>query len=314
MALAFPWLLPDRVLRMVGRVKAKGRADGESPADADVGQDPGPGRQDLRGNRQELQVEDWGVVAYDEATARQLELHARRVAGEAPDTLVIVAHPPTFTLGRHAPETYVVFAADELRGRGIAIARTDRGGRATYHGPGQVVLYPIVSIDALGLGVKDWVCLLEGALIDTLAELGITGHRRPATAGIWVGEGEAASKIASLGLRISRGVSYHGVSLNTGLDASMFAGIVTCGVRGERVTTIAAETGRTPDDADVARRLAGHIRRRIEETRTLRRPGGCEPAARGEAGARKARPVEAGARNAKPARKEQRKTRETEDR
>jgi lipoate-protein ligase B len=248
-----------------------------------------------------LSVEDWGVVGYDDALVRQLALHARRVAGEVLDTLVIVSHPPTFTLGRRAPEADIVLDRAELARRGIVVARSDRGGRATYHGPGQVVLYPIVSIEELGLGVKDWVCLLESALIDTLAAYGVSGQRRPATAGIWTGpspatvaageggavvpgdaaskgeavsngepEGDAAKKIASLGLRVSRGVSYHGVSLNTGLDASVFDCIVTCGVRGERVTTIETETGVKLIDAEVARVLAAHIARRIGEVRERR--------------------------------------------
>ena len=215
-------------------------------------------------------VEHWGVVAYEEAFRRQLELHARRVAGEVPDTLVVVFHPPTFTLGRHAPAGDIVLDEAELASRGVSIARTDRGGRATYHGPGQVVLYPIVSIEELGIGVKDWVCLLESALIDTLADYSVRGHRRPATAGIWTEEDKGGGKIASLGLRISRGVSYHGVAINTGLDTSFFDGIVTCGIRGERVTTIAEVTGKAPDDDDVARRLADHVGRRIGETRDER--------------------------------------------
>jgi lipoate-protein ligase B len=218
-----------------------------------------------------VRIERWGTVEYGAALERQLTLHARRVSGESPDTLVLVSHPPTFTLGRHAPDDDITFDRDELARRGIAVARSDRGGRATYHGPGQVVLYPIVSIDELAIGVKDWVCLLEGALLDTLAGFGIRGIRRPATAGIWTGEGIEASKIASIGLRIARGVSYHGVSLNTGLDASVFDCIVTCGVRGERVTTIAMETGVTPDDAAVGETLAAHVARRIGEARTSRR-------------------------------------------
>ena len=223
-------------------------------------------------------VEDWGCVGYEEALGRQLALHARRVAGEAPDTLVVVSHPATFTLGRQAPETDIMLDRAELARRGIVVARSDRGGRATYHGPGQVVLYPIVSVTDLGLGVKDWVCLLESALIDTLADYGVSGHRRPATAGIWTnGDGvegkgaeigsQSGSKIASLGLRVARGVSYHGIALNTGLDASVFDCIVTCGVRGERVTTIAAITGVRPDDGEVAMRLARHVARRIREAR-----------------------------------------------
>jgi len=221
-------------------------------------------------------VEDWGCVAYDAALERQLELHARRVAGEVPDTLVLVSHPATFTLGRQAPEADIVLDRAELERRGIAVARSDRGGRATYHGPGQVVLYPIVSLAELGLGVKDWVCLLESALIDTLADYGVRGQRRPGTAGIWTSD-DADAKIASLGLRVSRGVSYHGVALNTGLDASVFDCIVTCGVRGEHVTTIEAATGIRPDDSEVGRRLAGHIARKIRDAHSsTTAQGSCE--------------------------------------
>lgn len=245
----------------------------------------------VSGGPADIAIAQWGIVPYDEALVRQLELHARRVAGEIPDTLVIVEHPATFTLGRHAPEADIVLDRAALERRGIAVARSDRGGRATYHGPGQVVLYPIVSIAELGLGVKDWVCLLEGALIDTLADCGIAGHRRPGTAGIWTTArsgakrppGEAGeSKIASLGLRVSRGVSYHGVALNTGLDASVFDCIVTCGVRGESVTTIAEQTGTRPDDRAVGLLLAGHVASRMREAR--RRPSGGESADTKDAG------------------------------
>lgn len=222
-----------------------------------------------------IRTERWGLVPYEEALGRQLELHARRVAGLLADTLVLVTHPPTFSLGRHAPEDDIVLDQAELARRGIAVARSDRGGRATYHGPGQVVLYPIVSTADLGLGVKDWVCLLESALIDTLADYGVRGQRRPGTAGIWTAadtpRGQGDSKIASLGLRVSRGASYHGVSLNTGLDASVFDCIVTCGVRGERVTTIEAVTGRAPGDDEAGEVLARHVARRIAEARGRRR-------------------------------------------
>ncbi len=252
----------------------------------------------MRANRQaasarDVVVERWGEVAYDEALARQLELHARRLAGSVPDTLVLVSHPATFTLGRQAPEADIVLDRAALARRGIAVARSDRGGRATYHGPGQVVMYPVVAIAELGLGVKDWVCLLESALIDTLADYGIEGHRQPGTAGIWTamaamnpgangGARDAAgesmdAKIASLGLRVARGVSYHGVALNTGLDASVFDCIVTCGVRGERVTTIEAATGTRPDDSEVGEKLTGHVIRRLRDVRSnATRSGTCQ--------------------------------------
>jgi lipoate-protein ligase B len=224
----------------------------------------------------DLAIEDWGVVAYGDALERQLALHARRVAGEAPDTIVVVRHPPTITLGRRAPEDDVAMDRAELERRGVAVVRSDRGGRATYHGPGQVVVYPIVSIASLGLGVKDWVCLLEGALIDTLEDYGIEGRRRDGTAGIWTGEDGREAKIASLGLRVARGVSYHGIALNTGLDASIFDCIVTCGVRGERVTTVAEASGVQRNDEDVSRTLTGHIARRIRDARSRRPAAGCD--------------------------------------
>jgi lipoate-protein ligase B len=226
-------------------------------------------------------IQRWGTVPYAEALERQLRLHAERVAGLVPDTLVLVGHPPTFTLGRHAPAEDLVLDPGEIERRGVAVARSDRGGRATYHGPGQAVLYPVVAIEERGLGVKDWVCLLESALLDTLADYGLRGERRPGTAGIWTvadtARGQGGAKIASLGLRVARGVSYHGVALNTGLDASIFDAIVTCGVRGERVTTIAMATGRAPGDDEAGEVLAGHVARRLKEqqdARSARRASG----------------------------------------
>jgi len=210
---------------------------------------------------QPVVVERWGRVPYAEALARQLELHTARVMNQVPDTLVVVEHPPTITLGRHCDEGDVLTDRSELAGRGVEVVRTDRGGRATYHGPGQIVLYPIVSIDARGIGVKTWVCLLESAILDTLADYSIEGLRRPGTAGIWTWRG----KIASIGLRIVRGVSYHGLALNTGLDASAFADIVTCGVRAESVTSIGAHTTSAPGSQEISERLTAHIIRRMQE-------------------------------------------------
>ncbi len=206
-------------------------------------------------------IERWGRVSYADAWTRQLALHAARVRDEVPDTLIVVEHPPTITLGRHAATQDILTDGIELARRGVEVVRTDRGGRATYHGPGQVVVYPIVSIEALGVGVKSWVRLLEDAIIDTLNDYGIDGRRRPATAGIWT----ASGKIASIGLRIVRGVSYHGLALNIGLDASAFDDIVTCGVRDERVTTIAAQTRCEPVGDEVSERLTAHIIERMRE-------------------------------------------------
>ena len=211
------------------------------------------------GKRAEVRVEDWGRVAYAAALERQRSIVAARIAGITPDTIVAVEHPPTITLGRNAPSTDVIATAAVLRERGVELVKTDRGGRATYHGPGQAVLYPIVGIADRGLGVKPWVAMLEAAMIQTLASFEISARRRPDTPGLWVG----SAKIASVGLRVERGVSYHGVSMNIGLDVSGFDGIVTCGIAGQPVTSVAAETGSDPGVREACSRLSREIRNHL---------------------------------------------------
>lgn len=205
-------------------------------------------------------IEHWGRVAYGEALERQLDLWRRRLVGRAPDTIVEVEHPPTITLGRNAPQTDVTIPAAELARRGIDLVRSDRGGRATAHGPGQIVVYPIVGIADRGIGVRSWVCSLEGALLAVLDGLGIAGRRIDGKPGIWAGD----AKIASIGLRVARGVSYHGISLNVGLDAGPFDCIVACGVPGERITSVSQEAPAAPAREQIARNLCHAIATKIE--------------------------------------------------
>ena len=204
-------------------------------------------------------VERWGEVRYREAWDRQVELGQRVADGTAANTLVVVTHPPTITLGRNAPESDILFDAEALTERGIEVVRSDRGGRATYHGPGQLVLYPIVDIAGLGLGARAWVELLEDALLATVAEVGVTGGSISGRPGIWA----AGAKVASVGLRILNGVSHHGVSLNVDLDVSAFDYIVPCGAAGERITSLAISSGHAPTVDETADLLVGHITRRI---------------------------------------------------
>ena len=186
------------------------------------------------------EVVAWGFLDYALALDRQRELWQRRVRGEGRDTIAIVEHPAVVTLGRHAPSTDILASEAALRQQSIAVVRSDRGGRATYHGPGQAVVYPIVAIGARGIGVKSWVDLLESALLQTLDSFGIHGLICAGRPGAWV----QGKKIASIGLRISRGVSYHGVSLNVDKRAlDGFAHIVTCGMAGQPVTSLADELG-----------------------------------------------------------------------
>lgn len=207
-----------------------------------------------------VDVEHWGRVTYANAWERQLALADCVARGERSDTIVVVDHPPTITLGRHAPPGDVLADDDACRRVGIEIVRSDRGGRATYHGPGQVVVYPIVAIERHGLGIKAWVERLQAALFEVITSYGLRPVCREGAPGAWVG----GAKVASIGLRVARGVSYHGVSLNVGLDVSGFGYIVPCGAVGERVTSLAAECDPPPSLSEATERLVAAISRQLE--------------------------------------------------
>ena len=214
-------------------------------------------------------VERWGRLAYTAALERQLALAGAIAANEqrdTRDTIVSVEHPPTITLGRHATTADVLATEAERRARGIDLVRTDRGGKATYHGPGQAVVYPIVAISRLGLGPRRWVCLLESALRETLAGYRLSAELDADRPGVWVG----GAKIASLGLRIVRGVSYHGVSLNVGLDVSGFGCIVPCGSVGERITSLSAECASPPSLEQASESLIEAIAHRVRTQATAK--------------------------------------------
>jgi len=205
-------------------------------------------------------IEHWGRVDYARALERQLTLWQARVDGRVADTVVEVAHPPTVTLGRNAPQSDVIAPAEELARRGVTLVRSDRGGRATAHGPGQIVVYPIVAISERAVGVRSWVCDLEQALVEVLADLSIDAHQIEGKPGIWTDQG----KIASLGLRVARGVSYHGIALNVGLDTGPFDCIVACGVPGERITSVTQEAREPVSRDDIATALCEAIVTKIE--------------------------------------------------
>jgi lipoyl(octanoyl) transferase len=206
-----------------------------------------------------------GTQRYDDAIALQRELHESRVAGEIPDTVLLLEHSSVITMGRRAVDAHVVSDTATLAAAGVELRETDRGGEATYHGPGQLVVYPIVDLRALGLGPVTYVAALEWAIIDTLAGYLVEAHRVSGRTGIWVdgdgadpGEGNNPSgrKIAAIGVRISRGVAMHGLALNVSTDLSMFKHIVPCGMPGLDVTSIEAEQGAAPPVRIVGEELA----------------------------------------------------------
>jgi lipoyl(octanoyl) transferase len=195
-----------------------------------------------------------GRIAYREAWDRQKALLEGRVADEIGDQLLLLEHDAVLTLGRQADESHVLARPSELRRRGIEVIRVERGGEVTYHGPGQLVAYPIVKLGGRGLLVRPLVQALEAAMIETCAALGVEAYRRDGHPGCWVGGaggGEAATrpprKIGALGLRIERGVSYHGIALNVDSDLRDFELIDPCGEPGLVSTSIAEELGRTAE-------------------------------------------------------------------
>lgn len=169
-------------------------------------------------------------AAWDLQQAIQTGLIERRLA----EHLLFVEHPPTITIGRRGTADEVVAPRKVLEARGITVTETDRGGQVTYHGPGQIVAYPMVDLRRLGLGVRELVCRIEQSVIDVLAGYGIHGERREGAPGIYVN----GAKVMALGLRVRRGCSFHGLAFNIAMDLEPFQRINPCGYRGLEVTSV----------------------------------------------------------------------------
>lgn len=220
-----------------------------------------------------LRVLDLGRIGYGDALALQRTTHEQLVAGResgVPMTVFLLEHdPPVVTVTKRVGAAEHVLASDGLLARhGIERVETDRGGDVTYHGPGQLVAYPILDLQRLGLKVHPYVRWLEQCIIDTLAEDGIAGLRDASATGVWVGEGGAPQrKVAAIGVRLSRFASMHGFALNVAPDLGHFGLIVPCGLQ-RPVTSMAAELAdRAPTLDAVKRRVAGWFVR--ETTRLL---------------------------------------------
>jgi lipoyl(octanoyl) transferase len=197
----------------------------------------------------QLWVAQLGLVPYDEAVALQEALRERRQAGDVPDLLLVLEHPPVYTRGRRSEPGDLPMGEDWYRRQGIAVAASDRGGRVTYHGPGQLVAYPIASIDS----VRAFVTAMERAMIAALADEGVAAEARPHPfTGVWAGE----RKIGSIGVHVSRGVTTHGLAVNVDNDLQPFEWIVPCGIDHVAMTSVSRETGRATSLPCFRRRLA----------------------------------------------------------
>ena len=203
-----------------------------------------------------------GLVDYEEAWALQREVHARRVTGEGPDTLLLLEHPPVYTAGKRT-------RAHERPFDGTPVIDVDRGGKITWHGPGQLVGYPIVALPD-PIDVVAYVRRLEEALIEVCAGFGLQTGRVEGRSGVWVAADEPGAgfrperKVAAIGVRVARGVTMHGFALNCDPDMSAFGNMIPCGIPDAGVTSLSAELGRDipvaeaigPAEAAVARVLS----------------------------------------------------------
>jgi lipoate-protein ligase B len=214
-----------------------------SALDADPHLHPLPYRE----RRQRLAVAELGLVDYEDALALQTSTLAARLDGSVGDTLLLMEHPHVYTLGRGADERFIVGNP-----AGAPVRRVSRGGQVTYHGPGQLIGYPILKLEGRDRDVTKYLRMLEAAMIDALARFSIDAGRRDGMTGVWVG----GRKIASIGVGLRRWVTWHGFALNVSTDLSYFDSIVPCGIDGCRMTSVCELTNRA-----VSKREFGSVMR-----------------------------------------------------
>lgn len=204
-----------------------------------------------------------GRAAYADAWALQNQLSDARSCDAAPDRLLLVEHPHTYTLGSSGHENYVLLTPEERQQRGVTLFRVDRGGDVTYHGPGQIVGYPILKLPRdhqLRANVIGYVRKLEQVIIATLTDYGIPARGIAGLTGVWVDTPRGEEKIAAIGVRVNvKAVTKHGFALNVNTDLSYFDGIIPCGIRDKGVTSMAALLGAAVDVSDVRQRIIQHF-------------------------------------------------------
>lgn len=205
-----------------------------------------------------------GCIRYAQAWDWQNQLADARGRGETPDRLLVLQHAHTYTLGSSGHEENLLLTADELARRGIELFHVDRGGDITYHGPGQLVGYPIIQLprasDTLRADVIGYVRKLETVIIRTLADYDIIGKSIPGLTGVWVDTPQGEVKVCAIGVRINvRAVTKHGFALNLNTDLSYFDGIIPCGIPDKGVTSLAGLLGAPIDETEAAQRLIVHF-------------------------------------------------------
>ena len=200
----------------------------------------------------EILVVRCGTVPYEEARAAQERLESERQQGSIPDVLLLLEHPPVYTRGRRSTAEELPMGVEWYEAQGIEVRDTDRGGRVTYHGPGQLVAYPIVSLAPYGDDVHEYVRKMERVMIGSLADHGVEARVIDGLTGVWVDQ----RKIGSIGVHVSRGVTTHGLAINVNNDLQPFEWIVPCGIEGARMTSLSREHGGEQDLDEFAATVA----------------------------------------------------------
>lgn len=199
-------------------------------------------------------------VAYEPMLARQMARHEAVAAGRADNALFLLEHAPVVTAGKEARDHNLLLSPEEYAARGIELIQTSRGGDVTYHGPGQIVVYPILNLQEWKTSVGWYLRTLEQVLIDVLATYELPSERVEGLTGVWV----RGAKVAAIGIGVRKWTTYHGIALNVNPDMSHFAYIVPCGITDKPVTSLAELLGDAPPMAQVAKRFEACFRKRFQ--------------------------------------------------
>jgi lipoic acid synthetase len=198
-----------------------------------------------------LQIINCGIADYREVLQTQHELHDKRRDGKISDTILIVEHPPVITLGAQQSANKLLVSREDLAKQHIDVVNIRRGGGVTAHNPGQLVFYPILNLQELGLGITEYIRKLETIGIELLQQSGVPSQQRKGFPGLWVGD----KKIASIGVRVSKSVTYHGMAINIQNDLSIFDLFIPCGLEGVEMTSVLQETGKCHSMSEIKKRL-----------------------------------------------------------
>jgi lipoyl(octanoyl) transferase len=201
----------------------------------------------------EIQFHDWGKISYGEAYQKQAAIFNLNVSRKLQHQdckmhMVFCEHTPVITLGKSAKNENLLFPEEWLKVKGVEVYKTDRGGDITFHGPGQLVMYPLLDLDQLQIGVKEFVSNIEQSVVRLLSDYGITASPYHGYTGVWMAPGTPEErKLAAIGIRCSRGITMHGMAMNVNTDLKYFNYIVPCGIQGKAVSSISKELGREID-------------------------------------------------------------------